>query len=125
MDRRALVRHATGRPVATSVPVRWGRVPAPAAPTRDRGNPDPEQIVPPIDGEIAAHGFGILVAASGLGKAWPSRRIVHALTPEGYRMDAALASPTIVRRTLEELGPTFIKLGRILSTRPGLPGFRR
>ena len=54
---------------------------------------------------LTRNGFGILVAASGLGKAWPSRRIVHALTPEGYRMDAALASPTIVRRTLEELGP--------------------
>ena len=75
---------------------------------------------------LTRNGFGILVAASGLGKAWPSRRIVHALTPEGYRMDAALASPTIVRRTLEELGPTFIKLGRILSTRPGLvpPAFQ-
>lgn len=72
---------------------------------------------------LTRNGFGILVAASGLGKAWPSRRIVHALTPEGYRMDAALASPTIVRRTLEELGPTFIKLGQILSTWPaGTPG---
>ena len=42
---------------------------------------------------LTRNGFGILVAASGLGKAWPSRRIVHALTPEEYRMDAALASP--------------------------------
>jgi len=69
---------------------------------------------------LTRNGFGVLAAASGLDRAWPSRRIVHALTPEEYRLDEALRSPTIVRRTLEELGPAFIKLGQILSTRPDL-----
>lgn len=57
MDRRALVRHATGRPVANPVPVRWGRAPAPAAPTRDRGNPDPERVRDPGDGVRVGQGL--------------------------------------------------------------------
>lgn len=69
---------------------------------------------------LSANGFGILAAASGLDRAWPSRHVVHALTPRQHRVDEALRSPAIVLRTIEELGPTFVKFGQILSTRPDL-----
>jgi len=69
---------------------------------------------------LTRNGFGILAASSGLAARWPTRHVVHALTPEEHRVDEALRSPVIVRRTLEELGPTFVKLGQILSTRADL-----
>ena len=69
---------------------------------------------------LTRNGFGLLVAASGVGATGPGRKLAAALTPPGYRVDEALRSPVVVRRTLEELGPTFVKLGQILSTRADL-----
>lgn len=75
---------------------------------------------------LTRNGFGLLVGASGLAASGVGRRIVTAITPPGYRVDESLRSPVIVRRTLEELGPTFVKLGQILSTRADLvpPSYR-
>lgn len=68
--------------------------------------------------EIAAilldEGFGYVLAQLGLGRFAPVRsRLPHT------RGDEA-SVPARVRRTLERLGPTFVKAGQVLSTRPDL-----
>jgi ubiquinone biosynthesis protein len=62
---------------------------------------------------LARHGLGHVLNATGLGRWTPS-----ALLPDSVAAEAA--GPEHVRRALEELGPTFMKLGQILSTRPDL-----
>lgn len=60
---------------------------------------------------LARHGFGSLLAKLGLGP-------LH--LGSGPWQSEDLSNPERLRRALEELGPTFIKLGQVLSTRPDI-----
>jgi ubiquinone biosynthesis protein len=64
---------------------------------------------------MARHGFGAIVAEMGLGGALnlPRRLLRREPMPETRRTSAQH-----LREALEELGPTFVKLGQIASTRP-------
>lgn len=70
---------------------------------------------------LSVHGFGFAADALGLGGRFPFRR------GQGHDRDRIHSRPAHVRKALEELGPTFIKLGQILSTRPDLlpPAYTR
>ena len=65
---------------------------------------------------LAKHGFGFLVEKLGLGRFVPFHWGIlgHPRREERY------SAPEHLRMAFEELGPTFIKLGQILSTRPDL-----
>ena len=64
-----------------------------------------------IAGVLAVHGFGEVVERTGLSTLIPGRkRGDSARTPAGIRL----------RKVLEDLGPSFVKLGQIMSTRPDL-----
>jgi ubiquinone biosynthesis protein len=66
---------------------------------------------------LADRGFGAILTQLGLSERLnlPRRIIRRQPTPED-----ALTLPARVRTTLEELGPTFVKLGQLLSTRSDL-----
>jgi ubiquinone biosynthesis protein len=59
---------------------------------------------------LARHGFGELLQRTGLGSLVPGKRNESGLPGLGVR----------VRLVLEELGPSFVKLGQLLSTRADL-----
>ena len=68
-----------------------------------------------IAGILIRHGFGDMVRRMGLSKVLEKAgRALHWADAEAY---AHMPPPQRVRRALEELGPTFVKLGQILSTR--------
>ncbi len=67
---------------------------------------------------LIRYGFGDLVRRIGLsGALEKTGRVLHWREPEEL---ARLDPPARVRRTLEELGPSFVKLGQILATRVDL-----
>lgn len=66
---------------------------------------------------LIRNGLGFLAESLGLVRFLPRGR-KRTLAADQIRV--TLSTPERVRRTLEELGPTYIKLGQILSTRPDL-----
>jgi ubiquinone biosynthesis protein len=59
---------------------------------------------------LAKHGFGELVARTGLGSLLPGRKPDPEAPPRTFAVR--------LREALQELGPSFVKLGQIASTRP-------
>lgn len=67
---------------------------------------------------LIRYGFGSFVRGLGMGKALErAGRVLHWQHVEDY---VVLDTPQRVRRVLEDLGPTFIKLGQIMATRVDL-----
>lgn len=69
-----------------------------------------------IAAALARHGLGWVVLELGLGDLAP----FHKGLLGHPRQDAPYTRPEHVRMVLEDLGPVFIKLGQVLSTRPDL-----
>lgn len=64
---------------------------------------------------LVRHGFGFVVGKTG----WNNQRITRLLKSDSAEAHA-VGTPERLRLMLEDLGPTFIKLGQILSTRGDL-----
>ncbi|MCO4763131.1 MAG: AarF/ABC1/UbiB kinase family protein [Myxococcales bacterium] len=65
---------------------------------------------------LARHGFGEVLNRLGLTETLGLKNLVSATDDD----DTPLSTAKQIRLSIEELGPTFVKLGQILSTRPDL-----
>ncbi len=65
---------------------------------------------------LARHGFGFFIGVTGLQRWVP---LHHGLLGH-ERREQPYSNPDHLRLALEQLGPSFVKLGQILSTRPDL-----
>src|SRR5258706_12858868 len=66
---------------------------------------------------LVKHGFGELVARTDLGSLVPWRK---SKAPDEEDEQEKLSWHVRARLAMQELGPSFVKLGQILSTRPDL-----
>jgi ubiquinone biosynthesis protein len=72
---------------------------------------------------LSRHGFGHFVDRLQLGRYIPSALRFRAVKPAEEALDPLEAIGTRLVQVCEELGPTFVKLGQLASTRPDiLPG---
>lgn len=71
-----------------------------------------------IAGILIRHGFGDFVRRLGVGRLLHSAGRV--LPVQDLEARVELPAPVRVRRALEEMGPTFVKLGQVLATRVDL-----
>jgi ubiquinone biosynthesis protein len=71
---------------------------------------------------LVRHGFGEVVHRLGLGRRGKAQPALVEPSPDeearGARERREMSSAVRVRRVLEDLGPSFVKLGQIASTRP-------
>ena len=71
-----------------------------------------------IAGILIRHGFGDFVRRLGVGRLLHSAGRV--LPTQDLEARVGISAPVRVRRALEEMGPTFVKLGQVLATRVDL-----
>jgi ubiquinone biosynthesis protein len=67
---------------------------------------------------LTRHGFADVLARLGLEGV--SHVLLKIVTFNRYRTDTGHSTEERIRQAMEELGPTFVKLGQILATRPDL-----
>lgn len=73
-----------------------------------------------IVGVLVRHGFGEIVDSTGLSRLLGSKTASEAEGAVGVQEKGRKPLEQRIREVFEELGPTYIKLGQILSTRPDL-----